>query len=66
MTEKFRTELGIDISSILIPAPDINLEKWSVIACDQYTSEPLYWEKVKKICWRCTINLPFDFSRGIS
>lgn len=48
MTEKFRTELGIDISSILIPAPDINLEKWSVIACDQYTSEPLYWEKVKK------------------
>ena len=25
-----------------------NLEKWSVIACDQYTSEPEYWEKAKK------------------
>lgn len=46
MTEKFR-EIGIDISSVLIPAPDIDLEKWSVIACDQYTSEPLYWEKVE-------------------
>lgn len=25
------------------------LEKWSVVACDQYTSEPEYWEKVKEI-----------------
>lgn len=48
MTEKFRNELGIDISSVLIPASDIDLEKWSVIACDQYTSEPSYWEKVKE------------------
>lgn len=47
MIEKFKSELGIDITSVLIPAKGINLEKWSAIACDQYTSEPLYWEKVK-------------------
>lgn len=30
---------------ILIPKKDF--EKWSVVACDQYTSEPDYWEQVK-------------------
>ena len=29
--------------------PKTGLEKWAVIACDQYTSEPEYWEKVKEI-----------------
>ena len=28
--------------------PAMNPEKWAVIACDQYTSEPEYWENVKK------------------
>lgn len=27
--------------------PKSNFENWAVIACDQYTSEPEYWEKVK-------------------
>lgn len=34
-------------ADILIPKCD--LSKWAVIACDQYTSEPEYWEKVKEI-----------------
>lgn len=25
-------------------------KKWSVIACDQFTSEPLYWEEAETIC----------------
>lgn len=25
-------------------------KKWSVIACDQFTSEPLYWEEAEAIC----------------
>lgn len=29
--------------------PKNNIEKWAVVACDQYTSEPEYWEDVKKI-----------------
>ena len=33
-------------ADILLPAK--NPEKWAVIACDQYTSEPEYWENVKK------------------
>lgn len=31
---------------ILIPKE--NLEKWSVVACDQFTSQPEYWEAVEK------------------
>jgi hypothetical protein len=29
-----------------LPRPEIDLKKWAVVACDQYTSEPEYWRKV--------------------
>ena len=35
-------------ANILIPK-NIDMEKWSVVACDQYTSEPEYWEEVEEI-----------------
>ena len=35
-------------ADILVPNENVDLTKWSVIACDQYTSEPEYWERVKK------------------
>ncbi len=34
---------------ILLPRKSINMEKWAVIACDQFTSEPEYWAEIKKI-----------------
>ena len=34
--------------NILIPK-NIDMTKWSVVACDQYTSEPDYWKKVNEI-----------------
>lgn len=33
--------------NILIPNDTIDMKKWAVIACDQYTSEPEYWDAVK-------------------
>lgn len=33
---------------ILLPRPGLDLAKWAVIACDQYTSEPDYWRKVAR------------------
>jgi len=36
-------------TDILLPKGDVDMKKWAVIACDQYTSEPEYWEKVKNI-----------------
>lgn len=37
--------IGIRPSQILLPAPGIRPETWACIACDQYTSEPEYWER---------------------
>lgn len=40
-------KLGLYLPEILLPREGIDLTKWAVIACDQYTSEIDYWEKVK-------------------
>ncbi len=37
--------VGIRPVRILLPAPTVPCETWACIACDQYTSEPEYWEK---------------------
>ncbi len=36
-------------ANILIPKKNIDKTKWSVVACDQYTSEPEYWNEVNNI-----------------
>jgi hypothetical protein len=41
--------LGIQIPDILLPKSGTDLSKWAVIACDQYTSEPEYWQQVENI-----------------
>ena len=35
-------------ADILLPK-QTDMEKWAVVACDQYTSEPEYWNDVEKI-----------------
>jgi hypothetical protein len=42
-------DIGIQISQIYLPRKGIDLTKWAVIACDQFTSEPEYWQEVEKI-----------------
>ena len=39
--------LGIGIPDILLPGKDIDLSKWAVIACDQFTQDRDYWAKVE-------------------
>ena len=39
--------VGFQAGEILLPRCD--LEKWSVVACDQFTSQPEYWEEVERI-----------------
>jgi len=36
-------------AEILLPAPDVPSETWACVACDQYTSQPEYWEKAAEI-----------------
>ncbi|MDR0598386.1 MAG: DUF1015 domain-containing protein [Treponema sp.] len=40
--------LGTAIPDIRLPGPGIDLSKWAVIACDQFTQDRAYWEAVAK------------------
>ena len=37
---------GFRLPRICLPRPGIDLKKWAVVACDQYTAEPDYWHQV--------------------
>lgn len=37
------------VPNILMPRADVDLTKWSVVACDQYTSQPEYWQQVDRL-----------------
>jgi hypothetical protein len=41
-------DLGAAIPDILLPRAGVDLSKWAVIACDQFTQDPSYWEAVTK------------------
>lgn len=36
-------------ADILLPRKETNMSRWSVIACDQFTSMPAYWEETEQI-----------------
>jgi hypothetical protein len=42
-------KIGLQVPEILLPSEKVDLHKWSVVACDQYTSQPDYWNKAKEI-----------------
>jgi hypothetical protein len=42
-------DIGVQIPQIYLPRQGTNLTKWAVIACDQFTSEPEYWQKVETL-----------------
>jgi hypothetical protein len=46
---KNNDSIGVQITQILLPKEGTDLHKWAVIACDQFTSEPDYWQQVEKI-----------------
>jgi hypothetical protein len=41
--------IGVQIPRVLLPKEGIDLTKWAVIACDQFTSQPEYWGEVDRI-----------------
>ena len=45
MKDEFET-LPFQPADILLPQ-DCDLSLWSVVACDQYTSQPEYWQRVE-------------------
>ena len=47
MNEKFKS-VGMKPADILLPK-DCDMTRWAVVACDQFTSQPEYWEEVDRI-----------------
>lgn len=48
MNQKFE-DLGMKPADILLPKPGTDMSRWAVVACDQFTSQPEYWEEVDRI-----------------
>ena len=44
----YSEKIGVLAPHILLPESGTDMEAWSVVACDQYTSEPEYWLEVEK------------------
>lgn len=49
MNSKFKNDIGICVPELMMPAKGVELTKWACVACDQYTSQPDYWNKVEQI-----------------
>lgn len=47
MNQKF-LKLGVKPADILLPR-EADMSRWAVVACDQFTSQPEYWEEVDRI-----------------
>ena len=46
MNPKFE-KLGFYPANILLPKQGTDMTKWAVVACDQFTSQPEYWQAVE-------------------
>lgn len=42
-------KIGLQIPELMLPGPAIDKTAWAVVACDQYSSQPDYWETVADI-----------------
>ena len=55
------SDIGIQIPQVFLPKPGMDYTKWAVIACDQFTSQPEYWNEVERLVGEApsTLNLTF-------
>ena len=42
-------DIGLHVPTLLLPRADVPKETWAVVACDQYTSQPEYWEETRRL-----------------
>lgn len=63
---KYENSVGVLIPEILLPKEGTDMTKWAVVACDQFTSQPDYWQETESIvatplprsglcCRKCTL-----------
>lgn len=45
----YRNTAGVKVPEVFLPRADTDMAKWAVVACDQFTSQPAYWEETERI-----------------
>lgn len=57
----FFEPIGVKVPEVYLPNENVDWNKWAVVACDQYTSQPDYWDEVKVHVWDApsTLNIIF-------
>ncbi len=40
---------ALHTAEILLPNRNVDLSKWAVVACDQFTAQPEYWERARAV-----------------
>ncbi len=43
------TTSAVRVPRVLLPRASVDAHRWAVIACDQFTSQPDYWDEVEKV-----------------
>ena len=41
-------KIGLQVPNILLPQQTVAMQQWAVIACDQYTSDRDYWQRLQQ------------------
>ena len=44
-----QTAACVRVPRVLLPTASVDVHRWAVIACDQYTSQPEYWAQVEEL-----------------
>jgi hypothetical protein len=54
-------KIGLQVPKILLPKEGTEMQKWAVIACDQYTSDRGYWQRLEEQTAGALSTLPLIF-----
>lgn len=47
--KRFDNKAGVLVPNVMLPPEGADFYKWAVVACDQFTSQPEYWDEVRSI-----------------
>ena len=49
LVKRHYPDIGLHVPTLLLPRADVPLDSWAVVACDQYSSQPAYWDEVRRL-----------------
>ena len=47
--DRYENRVGVLVPHVMLPKQGTDFSKWAIVACDQFTSQPDYWENARSI-----------------